>query len=104
MFMCLDCRELTEVTKYSWSQDNRDALARRRVYAMMLKPWCHNCGSRITVPVVCEPTPRPQFTSRSPAKRLSDMRNAVVKWLIPRNEAELKDWRDKMERGEVWFK
>jgi hypothetical protein len=104
MFMCLDCRELTEVTKYSWSQDNRDALARRRVYAMMLKPRCHYCRSYSTFPVVCEPTPRPQFTKYSAATRMTDLRNSEVKWLMPRDEAELKDWRQKMERGELWFK
>ena len=85
MCKCLDCRELTEVTKYSWSQDNRDAAARRRVYAMMLKPRCHACRRWSTVPVVCEPTPRPQFTRESAAVRMSDMRNSEVKWLIPRN-------------------
>jgi 5-methylcytosine-specific restriction endonuclease McrA len=104
MFSCQDCGELTEVTKYSWSQDNRDALARRRVYAMMLKPRCHDCRSYSTVPVVCEPTPRPQYTKDSAATRMTDLRNSEVKWLMPRDEAELKDWREKMERGEVWFK
>jgi hypothetical protein len=35
---------------------------------------------------------------------MTDLRNSEVKWLMPRDEAELKDWREKLERGEVWFK
>jgi hypothetical protein len=103
MVMCPGCRELTEVTKYSWSQDNRDASARRRVYAMMLKPTCHACQCYSTVPVVCESTPRPQYTKDSVVTRMTGLRNSEVKWLMPRDEAELKDWRDKMKRGELWF-
>ncbi len=103
MCVCPKCGNFIEVTKYSWSQDKRDAPARRRVYAMMLKPMCHVCRIRSTVPVVCEPTERPQFTVHSAAERMTEMRNSEVKWLMPRDEAELKDWREKMKSGELWF-
>ena len=98
-----ECKELTEVTLFTWSQDKTKAQIHRDTRARMLKPRCRSCHKCATVPLVCRATTEPHFSCNSIADLLRNMRNSKIGWLMPANEAELAEWRRKFALGVLWF-
>ena len=108
VFKCWKCGKRTESRYFTWAQDVTEQQKTRRVRATILKPTCR-CGNSSsgthTIPVTFHPTRWPHYSNTSANEQLNYLRSSrCLGWLLPKNEEQVAKWREKIERGVVWFR